>query len=456
MQKQLADIQQLFNPIVSNCDIANQLSALTSKNIDKDNFFYGKAIAIKDNYNYCGTLTTASSRILSNYIAPYNATVVENLIDAGAIIVAKTSLDELGMGGSNKSAYTGPVLNPFDRTRISGGSSGGSAVLVASEIVEFALGTDTGDSVRKPASYCGIVGVKPTYGLISRYGVIPYASSLDHVGYFTKDVLSAAKALKILVGRDDKDMTSLNTVPIDYASLVDSDIKNKKIAVFGNVVDNLSNTQVKEAFDDLVIKLKDAGAIVEVVYLDDQLLRTLLPVYYIIANCEASANHSNLDGLRFGRQEDGQDTETVMINSRTKGLSSMIRKRLIMGSYALFAENQERLFRKAQKVRRVIAQKFGAVFAEYTAIIAPASGDIAPLLDQQPDNELDNRYLISENYMVYANFMGLPSMTIPLTKVQGLPVGINITTGKCAEVQMFSIGKKIEEIVQFKRWEETL
>ena len=450
----LEKIQAELNPLVSLCDGEKQYREVSEKALDPTGFFYLRPVAVKDNYNLVGTRTTASSLMLDNYVAPYNASVVDKIIKQGGIILAKTSLDEFGMGGSNKSAYTGPVLNPFDANRISGGSSGGSAVLVATEIVDFALGSDTGDSVRKPAAFCGIVGTKPTYGLISRYGVIPYASSLDHVGFFTNNVKNAAGALSALSGRDDRDMTSLFSSAQDYQANLNPDLSGKKIAVLGNVIANITNSKVTAVFNDALRKLESRGARLEVVNLDEKVMRALLPVYYIISTGEASANHSNLDGLRFGLQEPGNSVEEVMINSRTKGFSSMIKKRFIIGSYCLFAENQERLFKKAQRVRRVINDSFHAVYRDYDAIIAPASGDVAPLLDEKPDNELADRYLISENYMSFANFMGLPSMTVPMGKLAGLPLGLNITTRRLEEQTMFDIGLALEETVNFVRWED--
>ena len=314
------DLQEKLNAVVTFCDVEEQLDEL--KNVDEHAPLYGLPIVLKDNVNTKGVRTTASSRILDNYVPVYNAAIVDKLKAAGAVVIAKASMDELGMGGTNKNAYTGKVNNPWDTNRISGGSSGGSAVLVASGVVPFAIGTDTGDSVRKPAAYNGIIGMKPTYGRISRYGIIPYASSLDHVGYFTTAIEDAAKALEVLAGRDDRDMTSSYKEVEAYASNINSDIKGKRIAVLENVQQGVSNIDVKENFDALMKALESKGAIVERVHFDDKLMKAILPVYYIIANAEATANHSNLDGIRFGMREDGESVEEIMINSRTKGLCS--------------------------------------------------------------------------------------------------------------------------------------
>ena len=354
------------------------------------------------------------------------------------------------MGGTNKNAYTGKVNNPWDTNRISGGSSGGSAVLVASGVVPFAIGTDTGDSVRKPAAYNGIIGMKPTYGRISRYGIIPYASSLDHVGYFTTAIEDAAKALEVLAGRDDRDMTSSYKEVEAYASNINSDIKGKRIAVLENVQQGVSNIDVKENFDALMKALESKGAIVERVHFDDKLMKAILPVYYIIANAEATANHSNLDGIRFGMREDGESVEEVMINSRTKGLCSYVRRRFVVGSYSLFEENQEKIFRKAQKVRRLIVEELANCLKDYDVVIANASSDVAPLSEESREEHLDNDALVAENYMAIGNFSGYPSMTMPTGFVKGLPIGINMTAKAFDEQTLFNIGKAIEEITGLK------
>jgi len=262
LPESLQEAGKRLNAVVSYGDIQAQAARLKDHLEYNDSFFFGRPLAVKDNINVAGSITTASSLMLADYKAVINADIIDRIISRGGIIAAKTSLDELGMGGSNKSACTGPVLNPFDLQRISGGSSGGSAALVATEVIDFALGTDTGDSIRKPAAYCGVVGLKPTYGRLSRYGVIPYAASLDHVGFFSLDVRSSAKALSELAGWDAKDMTSLNEPAADYAALLNSDIRNKKIAVLTNVVDNVRNPEVAALFNGLCAKLTEQGAII--------------------------------------------------------------------------------------------------------------------------------------------------------------------------------------------------
>ncbi|MDD6467944.1 MAG: amidase family protein [Erysipelotrichaceae bacterium] len=436
-------VQPKLNAMVTFCDIEEQLEHL--KEIPTDAKFYGVPIVLKDNVSTKGIRTTASSRILDDYVPVYDAEIVTRLRNAGAIIIGKSSMDELGMGGTNLSAATGPVYNPYDLSRISGGSSGGSAVLVASGVVPFAIGTDTGDSVRKPASYNGIIGVKPTYGRISRYGIIPYASSLDHVGYFTRSVRDAALALEVLAGRDDRDMTSSYHEVEAFESLTTGSIQGMKIAVLKNVSEMLIDGELKQQTDDLLDKLRNQGAIVEEVSMKEMLLKAALPVYFIISNCEATANHSNLDGIRFGVQHGDQSYEDIMIQSRSQGFSSLIHKRFVIGSYGLSEENQERLLRKAQKVRRLIVEELQRILSEYDAIVAPASLSGAPKIDDSAD-QLSLEYLIAENYMGIANFSGYPSMTVPYASVDHLPVGLNITCRAFDEVTMFNLALAIEDI----------
>ena len=437
------DKQADLNAVVTFVDVNEQLENL--KNIDASKPLYGMPIVLKDNVNYKGFKTTASSAILDNYVPVYNAHIVDKLKDAGAIVIAKASMDELGMGGTNKNAHTGKVNNPWDTARISGGSSGGSAVLVASGVVPMAIGTDTGDSIRKPAAYNGIIGMKPTYGRISRYGIIPYASSLDHVGFFTSSIIDACETLEVLAGRDDRDMTSSYREVEHYAANLNADLKGKRIAVLENIQSAIANKEITDNFDALMKKLEARGAIVDRVVFNDKLMHAILPVYYIIANAEATANHSNLDGIRYGVREDGESVEDVMINSRTAGLCSYVRKRFVIGSYSLYEENQEKVFRKAQKVRRLIVDELKNCLAQYDCVIASASGSIAPLSEACEDEHLDKNAVLAENYMAIGNFSGYPSMSVPCGFVDGMPIGVNLTAKPFEEQMLFNIGKAIEE-----------
>lgn len=406
----------------------------------------GIPIVLKDNVSTAGILTTASCRILENYIPVYNAHIVDKLNENGFVCIGKASMDELAMGGTNLTAVTGPCKNPYDLNRISGGSSGGSAVLVASGVVPVSIGSDTGDSIRKPASFNGIVGVKPTYGRISRYGIIPYASSLDHVGYFTTCVKDAAKMLEVLAGRDDRDMTSSYKEVLPYSSLLNSDVNGKNILVFKNVTDAISNKEVINEFNCIVNSLKEKGAIIKEVYFDETLMKAILPTYYIIANAEATTNHSNLDGISFGRRVDGDSVDEIMMKSRTEGFGPWIKKRFVIGSYALFEENQDRIFRKAQKIRRMIVDEVMKELKDADALMAPAAPGKAPLINESSSDELTDEYLIADNHMAIGNFGGLPSMTLPMGYVDNMPIGVNITCNPFKEEDMFNIALAIENI----------
>ena len=439
-------LQPELNDVITFVDPQEQLD-----NLPETGLMRGVPIALKDNVCTKGILTTAASNILKNYVPVYDAEIVTKLQNAGAVCIAKSSMDELAMGGTNLTANIGPAHNPYDVTRITGGSSGGSAALVASGVVPMAIGSDTGDSVRKPASYCGVVGVKPTYGRISRYGVIPYASSLDHVGYFTRSIEDACISLEVLAGRDDRDMTSSYRKVPKYSALLNSDMHGKKIAILSNVVDSIKNKETVKLFNNLMEELRKRGAVVEEYTFDEALMRAILPTYYLIANCEATSNHSNLDGIRFGVRKEGADMAEIMTNTRTEGFGPLIRRRFVIGSYGLFEENQERLFRKAQKVRRLIVDAMKECLKDYDCIIAPASGSIAPHIEgDYNEDQLSEDYLVSENYMAMANFSGYPSMTVPMGFIEGCPIGVNLTTRAFDEETMFDIGKAIEEITGYK------
>ena len=439
--------QAKLNAIVTLVDPNSQLEQLKGK---ERGLLYGVPIALKDNVTTKGIKTTASSHILDNYIPVFNAHIVDKLAEAGAIVIAKTSMDELAMGGTNLSAATGPVHNPYDFECMAGGSSGGSAALVAAGVVPMAIGSDTGDSVRKPASYCGIVGMKPTYGRISRYGIIPYSSSLDHVGFFTRSVEDAAVTLEVLAGRDDRDMTSSYREVPHYLQEMSSDIRGKKIAVIKNVVDAITHDETKKLFQNLLKSLAEKGAIITEVVLDEKLMKAALPTYYLIANCEATANHSNLDAIRFGVQQLAESAEEIMIRSRTQGFSALIRKRFVIGSYGLMEENQDKLFRQAQRVRRLIVEEVKRSLMDADVMIAPASSSGAPKLKDTSRDQLKDSYLIAENHMVLGNFTGYPSCTVPMGLVEGMPLGVNLTAKAFDEVNLLGLCLAVEQITGLK------
>ena len=460
------DIHEYYEELMKEAEVQQErLNAFVTitkdeamKNLDEfdeNDLLSGIPYVLKDNYNTKGIKTTASSRMLEDYVPVYNAFAVDQLSKHGVHLVGKASMDELAMGGTNKSALTGPVYNPWDVRRIAGGSSGGSAALVASGLVPFATGSDTGDSIRKPAGYCGIVGFKPSWGRISRYGVIPYASSLDHMGMFTRNVRDAAIVLEAMAGRDDRDMTSsFKDVP-HYIEHLTSDIKNVKIGVLRSVSDEIRNEEIKENFEMVVNTFKKLGATVEDVTMDKTLLRTILPSYTIIANSEATSNHSCLDGIRYGNRQEGETPDDVMINSRTNGFGAHIKRRFILGNLALATENQEKMFRKAQKVRRIIVEELNKIYDDYDIILTPNCGSVAPLVDEANDDRLSDEYLILENHLALGNFAGTPSLSLPSGFVDGMPIAVNVMGRLFEEQTVLNTAYALEEELglknQFKR-----
>lgn len=425
------------------------LKNIENLDVKENEILKGIPGVFKDNYNTKGIKTTASSKMLEDYIPVYNATVVDKLYEAGISLIGKSSMDELAMGGTNKSALTGPVFNPWDSSRIAGGSSGGSAALVGSGVVPFALGSDTGDSIRKPAGFCGVVGFKPTWGRISRFGVIPYASSLDHVGAFTRNVRDMAIVTEALAGRDDRDMTSSNLPVPHYLENLTSDIKGMKIAVLTTVSDEIRNKDIKENFEHVIATLKELGAEIGEVTIPQYLARAILPTYTIIANSEATSNHSCLDGIKYGDRQPGSSTDEVMINSRTDGFGAHIKRRFILGNLALATENQERMFRKAQRVRRLIVEELNKIYSEYDIILTPNSGSVAPKLDEANDDRLSDEYIILENHLALGNFAGTPSISIPSGFSDKMPIAVNLMGRVFEEQTVLNAAYALEQALGF-------
>ena len=423
-------IQDKYNAISSNVEHLNANEGPLST----------WTFAIKDNFNLKDTIMASSSKLLAGYESVYSATVIDLLIQQGAQILCKTSMDEFGMGGDNTTAYSGPVLNPLDTNRVSGGSSGGSAALVASKDVRAALGTDTGDSIRKPASYCGVVGVKPSFGRISRYGVMAFASSLDTVGYFTQNVDDAITLLPILSGRDNMDLTSVDK-PFEMITL--RDLKGMKIGIFDSVHEVMDPLVISETVEKLKKSLSILGAETVSVSMPLNLLRSIYPVYAVVSSVEALSNHASLDGVRFGAQVPGDSLEDIMSETRTQNLGYQVRKRYLFGAYSSTGEKFETVFTKAKRVRRVLVDHYESMLSEVDAIIVMASGQIAPLIEGNVPISGD-AYLIGENHLALQNFSGHPSMTIPFGVYENMPLGINITSKHFDEATLFEIARHLE------------
>ncbi len=454
--------EELFNESVSKAkkyqDKFNSFVTIIDEynHTDSTSIIDGIPYALKDNFSTKGILTTGSSNILKDYVPVYDSTVYKKLMSAGAVLVGKTVLDELAMGGTGTTGHTGIVRNPWDETRQIGGSSAGSAAAVALGIVPFSIGSDTGDSIRKPACFGGIVGFKPTYGRISRYGLFPFASSLDHVGCFTRCVKDAAIVTDILKGQDERDMTSLPDENTKYVDMLDNDIKGKKLFYIREVASleyykdvDQETKEILTKFHETIDKCKSLGFTVDEVSIDENILKAIYPSYMTISCAEATSNNSNLTGIIFGPRGEGNNINDIMFDARTKGFSELIKRRFIQGSYILFKENQERLFKNAQRIRRLIVDKMNELYKEYDAMILPASGSIAPKFDEEMDR-MSERYLILENHMAIGNFGGFPSITIPNGLVNNMPIGINITGPQFKDGETLNIANKIEEELGYK------
>lgn len=416
----------------------------------------GICYALKDNVSTKSILTTASSDTLKNYIPVYNATVYEKLIDSGATLIGKTTMDEFGLGGSGITGHKGVVKNPWDITRQAGGSSSGSAAVVASGAVPFAIGTDTGDSIRKPAAYCGIVGYKPTYGMISRYGIIPFASSLDHVGVLTNSVLDAAIVVDNIKGKDEKDMTSWNSDSLHLKEAVEKETTAKSLCYikeiteleyYQNPTDELKQTL--ELFHNTLEIARTAGFEVHEISIPLEILNAIPATYICISCAEATSNLSNLTGIIFGPRGKSKNPTEMIKEHRTEGLSPLIKRRLIIGSYILQKENQEKYFLNAQRVRNLVVTKIKEQLEQYDALILPCSSGGAKPLEGSFDIITSSNNIL-ENHMVIANFGGFPSITIPNGWINHLPIGINLTSNQKQDEKLLNIAATLEEKINFK------
>ena len=422
-----------------------------------DSFLSGIPYAAKDLYSTKGVLTTGSSNTLRDYVPFFDATAIVNLTKKGAIDIGKTVCDEFGMGAYGNTGHTGSVLNPWDVTRSCRGSSAGSACAVACGVVPYALGTDTGDSIRHPAAYCGIVGYKPTYGMISRVGVLPYASSLDHCGVLTRSVKDAAIVVDAMKGIDPKDMTTWDSSAIHLYDSIDGNVKGKKLCYIKELCDinNYSDPSDElkshlENFHDVIEKVKSLGITVEEESIEKYLLDAISSVYNVIAYSEATSNLSNMTGIIFGPRSEGSTYTEMMKNFRTKNFSPLIKRRFIIGSYVLQKENKERYFINAQKARRLIVNRWNELFKKYDGVILPVGSGPAKYLDMSKN--VHNESLIPlEEHLQVGNFGGFPSITIPDGFINNLPVGLNIT-GKCYDdANVLNIAYAIENILGYQK-----
>ena len=394
------------------------------KNGEKIPPLAGVAVAVKDIIATQGTETTCGSKILKGFIPPYDATVINRLKDAGAIIIGKTNMDEFAMGSSTENSAFGPTHNPWDLERVPGGSSGGSSAAVAADETFVALGTDTGGSVRQPASLCGMVGLKPTYGRVSRYGLVAYASSLDQIGPITKDVTDCALIMKVISGYDKMDSTSVNLGVPDYLKSCQAGIKGLKIGVPKEYFIEGIDREVKDALDKALKIFEKLGARIEEVSLPHT--EYSLPTYYLIATAEASSNLARYDGVQYGyRTEDYEDLSSMYQKTRSEGFGSEVKRRIMLGTYALSSGYYDAYYLKAQKVRTLIKEDFDKAFSKYDILITPTSPTPAFKLNEKVSDPL-TMYL-SDIYTIPINLAGIPAISLNCGySKNNLPIGLQI------------------------------
>lgn len=421
-----------------------------------DSLLSGIPYGIKDNYSTKGILSTGSSNTLKDYVPFFTATSILNLEKEGAVAVNKTVLDEFGMGGTGTTGATGAVRNPWNTAKMCAGSSAGSAAAVAAGVYPYATASDTGDSIRKPAAYCGIVGYKPTYGMISRYGLFPFASSLDTCGVLTRNVKDAAIVVDAMKGIDEHDMTSWDSSNINlYKSLI-GDVSGKKLAYIKELCDiSMYDNPTEEFIEHLenfhrsLNKIKELGIEIEEVTIDKTLLNAISPTYVVISCAEATSNMSNLTGISFGPREEGKNYIEIIKNYRTKNFSPLIKRRFIIGSYVLQKENKDKYFHNAQRVRRLIVDNWNDLFKKYDAVILPVgTGPAKDLLGSNDVLKKDTTAL--EEHLQVANFGGFPSITIPDGFINELPVALNITGACYDDANVLNIAYAIEKKLGYK------
>jgi aspartyl-tRNA(Asn)/glutamyl-tRNA(Gln) amidotransferase subunit A len=402
----------------------------------------GVPIAVKDVISTRGVRTTAGSKILDNYVAPYNATVVDRLESAGAIILGKTNCDEFAMGSSNENSGFHPVRNPRDRTRVPGGSSGGSAAVVAAGTAVASLGTDTGGSIRQPASFCGVVGLMPTYGRVSRYGLIAFASSLDKIGPFGKTVKDAALLLEVMAGRDRMDSTSADLpVPV-YSDIVGQPIAGLKIGVPSEYFGEGLDAEVRSAVETAIKKLAEAGC--EIVPISLKHTAYAIPTYYLVATAEASANLARFDGVRYGVRAKGAKTLSEMYRrTRDEGFGPEVKRRIMLGTYALSSGYYDAYYLKAQRVRTLIARDFDEAFGKVDAIVTPTTPTAAFRLGEKADDPL--AMYLADIFTVTASLAGIPGLSVPCgNNSDGLPIGLQVLGKHFDEATVLRVGHVVE------------
>ena len=412
----------------------------------------GIPLGIKDLFCTKDIRTTACSKILENFIPPYESTVTQKLLDAGAIFLGKLNMDEFAMGGSNENSCFGPAINPWSKEvpLVAGGSSGGSAAAVAANMCAGATGTDTGGSIRQPAAFCGVTGIKPTYGRLSRYGIMAFASSLDQAGPIAKDVRDCAILLKTMAGYDEKDSTSMNKEVPDFEKVLGKDITGLRIGIPSEYRPTGLNPEIASVWDKGIELLKAKGA--EIVDISLPHTKYALPTYYIVAPAEASANLARYDGLRYGKRVEGKSLDEMYTNTRTAGFGKEVKRRIMVGTYVLSSGYYDAYYLKAQKVRRLIKQDFESAFEKCDVILTPTSPVAAfPVGDKSMRKDPITMYL-NDVFTISVNLAGLPGLSLPagLSK-DGLPLGLQFIGKPFDEETVFKAAYQLEQSVKFER-----
>ena len=408
----------------------------------------GIPIGIKDNMCTKGIKTTCSSHMLENFVSPYDATVVEKLKSENLIDLGKLNMDEFAMGGSTEYSYFHKTYNPWNLNKVPGGSSGGSAAAVAANMVPWALGSDTGGSIRQPSSFCGVVGLKPTYGLVSRYGLVAFASSLDQIGPITKDVEDSAILLNLIAGHDEKDTTSADIAKKDYTKNLKNDIKGKKIGVPKEFFGEGINAEVKEKLQEAMETYKELGAEVEEFSLD--IAKYSLATYYIIACAEASSNLGRFDGIRYGyRTPEFSNLKELYKKSRSEGFGPEVKRRIILGTYVLSSGYYDAYYKKAQQVRTLVMNEFQKAFEKYDVILTPTSPTVAFDIGSKSNNPLE--MYLADICTVSVNIAGLPGISIPCgVDKEGMPVGMQLIGNKFEEEKLLNMAYVFEQKTKFR------
>lgn len=414
--------------------------------VDEDNLLFGIPIAIKDNIMVKDLRCTCASHILENFVSIYDASVIKLIKENNMIIIGKTNMDEFAMGSTSETSYFGPPINPWNKDKVPGGSSGGSAVSVASGITPLALGSDTGGSIRQPASFTGIVGMKPTYGRVSRFGLVAFASSLDQIGPMTRNVYENALLLNAISRYDEKDLTGFETKE-DFTRLIGEDIKGMKIAIPNYFVGDVVSEKVVERIKKIVKFLEEKGCSVS--YVDINNIDKAVILYQIIAMGEASSNLARFDGIRYGLKEDAKTLEELYKKTRSKGFGTEVKRRIMVGSYILSGENAKIYYNKALEIRDDLKKSFDNIFKEYDLIIGPASSRVAYDLNLNNDDPL--KCFMDDILVMHANMGGFPSLSLPVGLIDKMPIGMQIMGKQFDEALIYKLASFIEK--EFKEGE---